>query len=143
MRRRTFISTVAASSAAAALNEPLGATPPQQPKPTKITLLGTGTPAPSLERAGSGYFIEVGNDRIVMDHGPDAHHRLLQSGHRAVDVTHVFFTHLHYDHCIDYARLVLQRWDQGADKIPDLQVFGPPPIKRMTELLFGEWLTTL
>ena len=137
MKRRTFLSTVAASSAAAALNEPLGATPQQPPKPTKITLLGTGTPAPSLERAGSGYFIEVGNDRIVMDHGPDAHHRLLQSGRRAIDVTHVFFTHLHYDHCMDYGRLVLQRWDQGADRIPDLQVFGPPPLARMTEQLFG------
>jgi ribonuclease BN (tRNA processing enzyme) len=137
MKRRTFLGTVAASSAAAALNEPLGATPQQPPKPTKITLLGTGTPAPSLERAGSGYFIEVGNDRIVMDHGPDAHHRLLQSGRRAVDVTHVFFTHLHYDHCMDYGRLVLQRWDQGADRIPDLKVYGPPPIARMTEQLFG------
>jgi hypothetical protein len=47
-----------------------------------------------------------------------------KSGHRAVDVNHAFFTHLHYDHCMDYARLVLQRWDQGADKIPDLQVYG-------------------
>src|SRR5262249_51549867 len=42
------------------------------------------------------------------------------------------------DHCMDYGRLVLQRWDQGADKIPDLDVYGPPPIERMTDLLFGE-----
>ena len=109
-----------------------------QATPMKITLLGTGTPAPSLERQGSGYLFEVGGDVIVMDHGPGAHHRLLESGHRAVDVTHAFFTHLHYDHCMDYGRLVLQRWDQGADKIPDLQVYGPPPIARMTNLLFGE-----
>jgi ribonuclease Z len=138
MKRRTFIGTVAASSAAAALPEPLGAAPVQQPaKPTKITLLGTGTPAPSLQRVGSGYLVEVGNERIVMDHGPDAHHRLLESGRRAVDISHVFFTHLHYDHCMDYGRLVLQRWDQGADRIPDLQVYGPPPLARMTEQLFG------
>ena len=38
---------------------------------------------------------------------------------------------------MDYGRLVLQRWDQGADRIPDLQVYGPTPIARMTELLFG------
>jgi ribonuclease BN (tRNA processing enzyme) len=25
-------------------------------------------------------------------------------------VSHAFFTHLHYDHCMDYGRLVLQRW---------------------------------
>jgi ribonuclease Z len=103
----------------------------------KITLLGTGTPAPSLERQGSGYLFEVGGGLIVMDHGPGAHHRLIESGHRAVDVSHAFFSHLHYDHCMDYARLVLQRWDMGADRIPDLEVFGPPPIARMTDQLFG------
>ena len=54
-----------------------------------------------------------------------------------MDVTHAFFTHLHYDHCMDYGRLVLQRWDQGADRIPDLNVYGPAPIARMTEQLFG------
>jgi ribonuclease Z len=103
----------------------------------KITLLGTGTPAPSLERQSSGYLFEVGDDLIVMDHGPGAHHRLIESGHRAVDVSHAFFSHLHYDHCMDYPRLVLQRWDIGADRIPDLKVYGPPPIARMTDLLFG------
>jgi ribonuclease Z len=104
----------------------------------KITLLGTGTPAPSLTRQSSGYLIEVGDDLIVMDHGPGAHQRLIESGHRAVDVTHTFISHLHYDHCMDYPRLVLQRWDMGADRIPDLEVYGPTPIARMTELLFGE-----
>jgi ribonuclease BN (tRNA processing enzyme) len=61
----------------------------------------------------------------------------MQSGQRAVDVSHAFFSHLHYDHCMDYARLVLQRWDQGAGRIPELQVYGPSPMTRMTELLFG------
>ena len=61
----------------------------------KITLLGTGTPAPSLARQSSGYLLEVDDDLIVMDHGPGAHHRLIESGHRAVDVSHVFISHLH------------------------------------------------
>jgi ribonuclease BN (tRNA processing enzyme) len=103
----------------------------------KLTLLGTGTPTPSLKRASSGYLIEIGADVILIDHGPGAHHRLLEAGKRAVDVTHVFFSHLHYDHCSDYVRLMLTRWDQGADRIPELKVYAPPPIKRMTELLFG------
>jgi ribonuclease Z len=139
MKRRTFLGTVAASSAAAALgDEPLQAQAPTRATPTTITLLGTGTPSPSIERQSSGYLFEVGSDRIVMDHGPGAHQRLIESGHRSVDVTHAFFTHLHYDHCMDYGRPVLQRWDQGADRIPDLQVYGPPPIRRMTDQLFGE-----
>ncbi len=104
----------------------------------KITLLGTGTPSPSLKRQSSGYLIEVGDDVIVMDHGPGAGHRLLESGHDTTEVTHVFLSHLHYDHCMDYPRLVLQRWDVGAGLIPDLEVYGPPPLKRMTEQLFND-----
>ena len=104
----------------------------------KITLLGTGTPAPSLTRQSSGYLIDVAGDVLVWDHGPGAHHRLLEGGRRATEVTHAFFTHLHYDHCLDYARLVLQRWDQGAGRIPDLPVYGPPPLAHMTRRLFDE-----
>lgn len=104
----------------------------------KITLLGTGTPTPSLKRQSSGYMIEVADDLIVMDHGPGAHHRLIESGARAIDVTHVFLSHLHYDHCMDYGRLVLQRWDIGADKIADLKCYGPQPLQRMTKQLFDE-----
>jgi ribonuclease Z len=144
MERRSFFGALAASAAGAVpilhAQPASSTTTPAAPskKPLTITLLGTGTPAPSLERQGSSYLFEIEDDLIVMDHGPGAHHRLLESGHRAVDVTHAFFTHLHYDHCMDYGRLVLQRWDQGADKIDDLDVYGPPPIKRMTDLLFGQ-----
>jgi ribonuclease BN (tRNA processing enzyme) len=104
----------------------------------RITLLGTGTPAPSLTRQSSGYLVDVAGSVLVFDHGPGAHHRLLEAGRSSTSVTHAFFSHLHYDHCLDYPRLVLQRWDMGADRIPDLEVFGPSPLARMTELLFGD-----
>ncbi|MDO8681679.1 MAG: twin-arginine translocation signal domain-containing protein [Acidobacteriota bacterium] len=113
MNRRDFIATLAVSPAAAVtaagVQQPAPTSPLPQPRPLTITLLGTGTPAPSMERQSSGYLIEVGTDLIVWDHGPGAHHRLIESGHRTIDVTHAFFTHLHYDHCMDYGRLVLQR----------------------------------
>jgi ribonuclease BN (tRNA processing enzyme) len=104
----------------------------------KVTMLGTGTPSPSLKRASSGYLIDVGNDVLVIDHGPGANRRLMQAGRSTAEVSHVFFSHLHYDHCMEYPHLLLQRWDMGADLIPDLHVFGPPPLARMTEQLFGE-----
>ncbi len=63
---------------------------------------------------------------------------MMEAGKRAVDITHVFFSHLHYDHCLDYARLLLTRWDQGAGKIPELVVYGPPHTKRMTQALIGK-----
>ncbi|MEM8974449.1 MAG: MBL fold metallo-hydrolase [Pseudomonadota bacterium] len=104
----------------------------------KLTLLGTGTPAPSLVRQSSGYLLEIGEDVIVLDHGPGAAHRLLEAGRTPMDVTHAFLTHLHYDHMMDYPRLVLQRWDHGAAQVPELQVFGPSPIARLTHQLFDD-----
>jgi len=103
----------------------------------KITLLGTGNPSPSLKRMGSGYILSVGDDVIVLDHGPGSHHRLLETGTQAIDVTHAFFSHLHYDHFIDFPRLLLTRWDNGAAQIPELKVYGPKPIKDLVEKLIG------
>jgi len=104
----------------------------------KLTLLGTGTPTPSLKRASSGYLVHVGDDVMVWDHGPGSHHRLLETGTRATDVTHMIFSHLHYDHCADFVRLFLTRWDMGADRIPELKIYGPPPVRRFVDQLFGE-----
>jgi ribonuclease BN (tRNA processing enzyme) len=104
----------------------------------KIRLLGTGTPTPSTRRKSSGYAIEIGGDTILFDHGPGAYHRMLEAGIEPQRTTHLFFSHLHYDHCADYATLVLTRWDQGGGRIPELKVYGPPPIRRMTSLLFAE-----
>lgn len=103
----------------------------------KITLLGTGNPAPSLKRMGPGYMVHVGGDVITFDHGPGSHHRLLESGAKATDVTHSFFSHLHYDHFVDFPRLLLTRWDHGAGQVPELKVYGPKPIKRLVERLIG------
>ena len=102
-----------------------------------IQLLGTGNPSPSLERMSSSYLVRVGSDIILFDHGPGAYHRLLQAGYTPMHPTHLFFTHLHYDHCLDYVRLVLTRWDHGAGDVAELKVYGPPPLRAMTDLLFS------
>ncbi|MAG35537.1 MAG: MBL fold metallo-hydrolase [Dehalococcoidia bacterium] len=104
----------------------------------QLRLLGTGTPTPLLERAGACYLIECGDEVLLFDCGPGAVRRLLQAGVAPTQVTHLFLTHLHYDHCNDYSYLVLSRWDQGAGRIPDLAVCGPLGVGRMTSLLFDE-----
>ena len=99
----------------------------------RIRLLGTGTPTPSLKRMSSGYLVETGARKILFDFGPGCYHRLLEAGVKATEITDVFFTHLHYDHCLDYVRLVMQRWDQGAGKIAELNVYGPAHTAKMTD----------
>lgn len=103
----------------------------------KFTMLGTGTPAPSLTRQSSGYVLEIGDDLIVFDHGGGAHHRFLEAGYRAKDVTHLFLTHYHYDHILDVPRLALTRWDHGDASIEPLKVYGPDPLEKVLDRFFG------
>lgn len=137
--RRGFIgATGLAAGLAVGASAVAGATQVQSERPrVRVILLGTGSPAPSLKRQSAGYLIQVGDEVILLDHGGGAHHRLLEAGYRAVDVTHLFLSHLHYDHMIDYPRLLVQRWDQAAGNRPELKVYGPAPIKRITETLLG------
>ena len=100
----------------------------------KITCLGTGCPEPNPNRASSGYLVEIGDDTILLDCGGGVFDRLVQSGRLPSDITHLFFTHLHTDHMMDYARLVHAAWDEGG---APLKVFGPAPIASITEKLFG------
>ncbi len=104
----------------------------------KLTLLGTGTPLASLRRAGSSYLLELDEHKILVDCGPFSAHRLLQAGVRPSELDTILLTHLHYDHCADYGYLVLNRWDESANDLPDLNVYGPVHTRRMTELLFAE-----
>ena len=103
----------------------------------KLTLLGTGSPLPSLKRASSSYLVEVADDVVLIDHGPGAFQRLMQSGRRATDVTKVFLSHLHFDHCADLIRLFHHRWDASGDKTPPMQIVGPPGTQQLLDRLFG------
>ncbi|MFC3612176.1 MBL fold metallo-hydrolase [Lutimaribacter marinistellae] len=100
----------------------------------KLTVLGSGSPEAYARRASSGYLLETGKDTILFDCGGGVFDNLLRSGRRPSDITHLFFSHLHSDHMMDYARLVHAAWDEGA---PPLKVFGPAPIARITQGYFG------
>ncbi len=100
----------------------------------KLTVLGSGSPEPHVRRASSGYLLEVGDDCILFDCGGGVFDNLIRSGRKPSDVTHLFFTHLHSDHMMDYARLVHAAWDEGG---APLKVFGPAPIAQITNAYFG------
>lgn len=104
----------------------------------KITLLGTGTPTPSLRRAGSSYLVEAAGEVFLFDCGPGSQMRLLQAGFAPTQITQLFVTHWHYDHFADLPHHVLRRWDQGAGRIPELPIYGPAPIEEIASLLFDE-----
>lgn len=100
----------------------------------KLTVLGSGSPEAYVRRASSGYLLEVGDDAILFDCGGGVFDNLLRSGRKPSDITHLFFSHLHSDHMMDYARMVHAAWDEGA---APLKVFGPAPIANITQGYFG------
>jgi len=100
----------------------------------KLTVLGSGSPEAHIRRASSGYLLEIGADKVLLDCGGGVFDNLVRSGRVPSDITHLFLSHLHSDHMMDYARLVHAAWDEGA---PPLQVWGPAPIARITEGYFG------
>ncbi|MEM6637388.1 MAG: MBL fold metallo-hydrolase [Pseudomonadota bacterium] len=101
----------------------------------KLTVLGSGSPEAYARRASSGYLIEVGGDRILFDCGGGVFDNMLRSARLPSEITHIVFSHLHSDHMMDYARLVHAAWDEGG---PQIQVFGPAPIKSITDGYFGQ-----
>ncbi|MEM8979971.1 MAG: MBL fold metallo-hydrolase [Pseudomonadota bacterium] len=100
----------------------------------KLTILGSGSPEAYARRASSGYLIEAGNDVILFDCGGGVFDNLLRSGRKPSDITHLFFSHLHSDHMMDYARLVHAAWEEGGAPI---EIFGPTPLAQITEGYFG------
>ena len=104
---------------------------------TRLQLLCTGTPTPLAHRGGSSYLVRTGGETLVFDCGPASVRRMLEAGVELPSIDHLFLTHLHYDHCVDYAYLVLTRWDQGVGRIPELRVYGPPPTAHMSRRLLA------
>ena len=101
-------------------------------------MLGAGTPTPTPARFGSSYVVELNGQHLMFDCGPAATHKLVKAGLWPTQIDHLFFTHHHFDHDVDYPCFLLCRWDQGAGRENLLKVFGPTLTESITEKLIGE-----
>src|SRR5688572_8597957 len=73
----------------------------------RVTLLGTGTPLPSMERFGAATLVEAGGNYFLFDCGRGATQRLWQQKIQIGKVDHLFLTHLHSDHVVGIPDLLL------------------------------------
>ena len=104
----------------------------------RITVLGAGTPTPTPTRYGSAYVLEIGAERMMIDCGPAATHKLVKAGLWPTAIDYLFFTHHHFDHDVDYPCFLLTRWDQSIGKENTLRVFGPTLTERLTHRILDE-----
>ena len=96
----------------------------------RVTLLGTGTPAPVMNRFGASILVEAGDQKFLFDAGRGALQRLGQARVRWKDVNGVFLTHLHSDHVVGFPDLWLTGWLVGQREMP-LLVWGPRGTAKM------------
>jgi ribonuclease Z len=97
----------------------------------KVTLLGTGSPAPVIERFGPSILVEAGEQKFLFDAGRGALQRLTQAQVKYREIQGVFFTHLHSDHVVGFPDLWLTGWLTGQ-RVGPLLVWGPKGTKKMT-----------
>jgi ribonuclease Z len=98
----------------------------------RVTLLGTGTPRPLMDRFGPSILVEAGHEKLIFDAGRGAMQRLFQLGVSYADITGVLLTHLHSDHTVGLPDLWLTGWLISSSANP-LELWGPAGTRRMAD----------
>ena len=109
----------------------------EAPAELTVTVLLAGTPTPTPTRWGTALLIRSSTTTVLVDAGPGMTRRLVEAGFGPTDVDAVVFTHHHFDHNAGFPGFFLSRWDQGAGRIDELSIYGPPPTIDFVEKLFG------
>ncbi|NMK46290.1 MBL fold metallo-hydrolase [Achromobacter sp. Bel] len=128
LRRAIFATIVAFPSVAAVA---------QTPGPDRIVLLGTKG-GPSIRDAShfpTSNVLVINGQAIVVDTGYGVTQRLIQAKVPLRTLRHVFITHHHSDHNLEYGTLLYNAWVAGI-KGP-VETYGP---KGIMELDRGSWM---
>jgi ribonuclease Z len=100
----------------------------------RVTLLGTGTPRPFMDRFGPSILVEAGDEKLIFDVGRGAMQRLFQLDISYADITGVMLTHLHSDHTVGLPDLWLTGWLISGRATPT-PLWGPTGTTRMANSL--------
>jgi ribonuclease BN (tRNA processing enzyme) len=104
---------------------------------TEIILLGTGTPYPDPAASGPATAVVVGGRVLLFDAGPGVMRRLKAANLPISGPEALFITHLHSDHTLGYADLMLTSWVMRR-RAP-FPVYGPRGLQRMTTHLLSAY----
>jgi len=110
----------------------------------RVRALGTGTIAFSPTRSCSGYYVEAGDVRLLMDCGSGITRRLAEHRIEWQRITHVALTHFHIDHHADLPTLIFGlKYGMLPARSAPLQIIGPEGTRSLLEkaaAAYGEWL---
>jgi ribonuclease BN (tRNA processing enzyme) len=110
---------------------------------TRVVVLGTGTPNADPDRYGPSVAVVVDDASYLVDFGVGVVRRAAaaeRSGITALAVTRLttaFATHLHSDHTLGLADLILTPWI--LERPTPLRLYGPSGLKAMTNHLISAY----
>lgn len=110
----------------------------------EITIVGSGTVVPRLERRQSCVVVEAGGQMLVFDLGAGAVTGMVAAGVDPFATDRIFFTHFHPDHTVDTVSLLFAM-NYGTDepRTRPLHVAGPEPFESFWSSIlnvWGEWM---
>jgi ribonuclease BN (tRNA processing enzyme) len=110
---------------------------------TAVVMLGTGTPNADPERSGPSVAIVVHGKAYLVDCGPGVVRRAAAAARNGVAALApeklgiVFITHLHSDHTLGLADLMLTPW--VLERRSPLEVYGPVGVRSMADHLLAAY----
>ena len=110
---------------------------------TKLVLLGTGTPFADPNKSGPSLAIVVNNTSYIVDCGPGVVRRAAEASKlgfpslEAAQLKTLFITHLHSDHTIGLADIILT--PAVLDRNAPICIYGPVGSKKMTDDLMSAY----
>ena len=109
-----------------------------------VTILGSGTCVPRLDRSSSALLVETGQARILMDLGRGTMDRLLTYGVTIFELTHICLSHFHPDHTSELVPLLFAtKYPDGRARKQPLHLIGGPGLISFYQGLqaaYGRWI---
>lgn len=112
--------------------------------PIKVTILGSGTAVPSLERSSCSVLMETSGACILFDIGAGTMRRLLEAGKKISDITHIFISHFHTDHTGELASFLFStKYPETLRRLTPFILAGARGLRSFYEGLlraYGHWI---
>ena len=109
----------------------------------KITILGSGTAVPSLQRNSAGVLLQQDSKNWLIDFGYGNLKQLLNLGITYHDIDRIFFTHNHPDHICDLIPFLFGARYQNDPRTKVLSIIAGPGFGAFYKQLmstFKQWL---
>ncbi|MCP4021885.1 MAG: MBL fold metallo-hydrolase [Desulfobacteraceae bacterium] len=98
-----------------------------------ITILGSGTCVPSLDRSSCSIVLQDQTHTFLVDAGPGTMHRLLMAGVSINDVDAILLSHFHLDHCAEVPPFIFATKYPGFKRQKKLTLIGGTGITQLLD----------